>query len=77
MEASADHHTDKPDGSEEFREIIERVAQWAGGEERATAWYRTVPLTPLGGLTAEALVEGGRAKAVHEYLDHLANGGFT
>lgn len=61
----------------EMLEIIVRVADWAGGEERAMAWYRSEPLPEFGGRTAEALVKSGDAAAVRDYLDHVALGGFA
>lgn len=61
----------------EMLEIISRVSDWAGGKERAMAWYRAQPITAFGGRTAESLVKSGQASAVRDYLDHLALGGFA
>lgn len=61
----------------EMLEIIGRVADWAGGERQALAWYRAEPLPAFGGRTAEFLVKEGRAAAVRDYLDHVATGGFA
>lgn len=61
----------------EILEIISRVRDWAGGEAQAMAWYRSQPIPALDGRTAEALVKGGQAHAVREYLDHVALGGFA
>jgi len=61
----------------EMLEIIGRVADWAGGEQQAMAWYRAEPLPAFGGRTAEALVKEGKATAVRDYLDHIALGGFA
>ncbi len=61
----------------EMLEIISRVRDWAGGEAQAMAWYRSQPIPALDGRTAEALVKGGGAHAVREYLDHVALGGFA
>jgi len=61
----------------EMLEIISRVSDWAGGKEQAMAWYRAQPLPAFGGRTAEALVKGGKAAAVRDYLDHMAFGGFA
>ena len=58
-------------------EIIHRIADWAGSETRAMAWYRTEPLPAFGGRTAESLVKDGKAAAVYDYLDHVALGGFS
>lgn len=61
----------------EILEIINRVKDWAGGEAQAMAWFRSQPIPALDGRTAEALVKGGRAAAVRDYLDHLALGGYA
>ncbi|BCH20861.1 antitoxin Xre/MbcA/ParS toxin-binding domain-containing protein [Mesorhizobium sp. L-8-3] len=74
---TTEHHLGKSDGQRHLAQIVERVAAWVGSEEQAIAWYQAEPLAPFGGRTAELLVEHGKANAVHEYLDHLANGGFA
>ena len=61
----------------EALEIIARVADWAGGERQALAWYRAEPIPAFGGRTAESLVKEGMAGAVRDYLDHVATGGFA
>ena len=61
----------------EMIEILSRIRAWAGGEVQALAWYRSQPIPPLDGRTAEALVKAGEAGAVRAYLDHLALGGFA
>jgi Protein of unknown function (DUF2384) len=61
----------------ETLEIIARVSDWAGGQRRAMAWYRAQPIAAFGGRTAEALVKDGKAGALRDYLDHLAQGGFA
>jgi hypothetical protein len=61
----------------EMLEIISRVADWAGGKDQAMAWYRAQPIAAFGGRTAESLVKEGRATAVRDYLDHIAQGGFA
>lgn len=61
----------------EMLEIIGRIAEWAGGEKQAMAWYRAEPLPAFGGRTAESLVKEGRSSAVRDYLDHIAMGGFA
>lgn len=61
----------------ELLEIVSRVSEWAGGKERALAWYRSQPIAAFGGRTAEALVKTGKATALRDYLDHLAMGGFA
>ncbi|ACB95080.1 MbcA/ParS/Xre antitoxin family protein [Beijerinckia indica] len=61
----------------EMLEIIGRIADWAGGEKQAMAWYRAEPIAAFGGRTAESLVKEGKAAAVRDYLDHVAIGGFA
>ena len=61
----------------EMLEIVGRVAQWAGGEKQAMAWYRAEPIPAFGDRTAESLVKQGKAAAVRDYLDHIATGGFA
>jgi hypothetical protein len=58
-------------------EIVGRIADWAGGEKQAMAWYRAEPIPAFGGRTAEFLVKEGKAAAVRAYLDHVATGGFA
>lgn len=58
-------------------EIIDRVRDWAGGEAKATAWYKAEPIPAFGGRTAESIVKSGQATALRDYLDHLAMGGFA
>jgi hypothetical protein len=61
----------------EMLEIVGRIADWAGGEKQALAWYRAEPIAAFGGRTAESLVKEGKASAVRDYLDHVATGGFA
>lgn len=61
----------------EMLEIVGRVADWAGGQDQAMAWYRAEPLPAFGGRTAESLVKDGKAANVRDYLDHVALGGFA
>jgi Protein of unknown function (DUF2384) len=61
----------------EMLEIIGRIADWAGGEKQAMAWYRAEPIAAFGGRTAESLVKEGKASALRDYLDHVAMGGFA
>lgn len=61
----------------EMLEIIGRIADWAGGDKQAMAWYRAEPIAAFGGRTAESLVKEGKAAAVRDYLDHVATGGFA
>jgi len=61
----------------EMLEIVGRIADWAGGERQAMAWYRAEPIAAFGGRTAESLVKDGKAAALRDYLDHVATGGFA
>jgi general stress protein YciG len=61
----------------EMLEIVGRIADWAGGDKQAMAWYRAEPIAAFGGRTAESLVKEGKAAAVRDYLDHVATGGFA
>ncbi len=61
----------------EMLEIIARIADWAGGEKQAMAWYRAEPIPAFGGRTAESLLKDGKAAAVRDYLDHISVGGFA
>jgi hypothetical protein len=58
-------------------EIVARVQDWAGSAGQAMAWYRAEPIPAFGGRTAESLVQSGDAKAVRNYLDHVARGGYA
>jgi hypothetical protein len=58
-------------------EILKRIEPWAGSLSAAWSWYRSYPIAPLGGLTAEDLVSHGRANEVREYLSHIAEGGYA
>ena len=40
----------------EMLEIVGRIADWAGGELQAMAWYRAEPIAAFGGRTAESLL---------------------
>jgi hypothetical protein len=62
---------------QEMLEIVSRISVWAGGKERALAWYRAEPIPAFGSRTAESLVKEGKAAAVRDYLDHVATGGFA
>jgi uncharacterized protein (DUF2384 family) len=61
----------------EMLEILQRVQDWAGSAAQALAWYHAEPLPAFGGRTAESLVQSGDAKAVRDYLDHVARGGYA
>lgn len=59
----------------EMLEIVGRILDWAGGEKQAMAWYRAEPIPAFGGRTAESIVKEGKAAALRDYLDHIAQGG--
>jgi hypothetical protein len=61
----------------EMLEVIVRVMPWAGGQQQAMAWYRAQPIAAFGDRTAEALVKEGKASAVRDYLDFVAQGNFA
>ncbi len=61
----------------EMLEVIARVSDWAGGQQRAMAWYRAQPIAAFGDRTAESLVKDGKAGALRDYLDHIAQGGYA
>ena len=61
----------------EMLEILGRIADWAGGEVQAMAWYRGQPIPAFGGRTAESLVKSNQAGSLRDYLDHMAMGGFA
>jgi hypothetical protein len=83
LSAEALHRADRSGAAKtqsrmkEMLEIVARVADWAGGAQQAMTWYRAEPLPAFGGRTAEALVKDGRAGAVRDFLDHVAQGGFA
>ncbi|MFG6160647.1 XRE family transcriptional regulator [Halomonas sp. 1390] len=58
-------------------EILKHIEPWAGSLGAAWSWYRSYPISPLGGLTAEELLTQGRASEVHAYLDHIAEAGYA
>lgn len=58
-------------------EILNRVLPWAGTELIAFAWYRSQSLPSFGDMTAEGLVQAGRAEDVKSYLSRIAEGGYA
>ncbi len=61
----------------DFVEILNRVLPWTGAELSAYAWYRSQSLPSFGDMTAEDLVQAGRAEAVKAYLSRIAEGGYA
>ena len=59
-----------------MQSIVGLVRDLAGGDAPAIVWYRNQPIPPLGGQTAEALINAGETGAVHDWLEHLAHGSF-
>lgn len=57
--------------------ILCELRMMAGGGEEAESWYRSAAIAPLGGRTAQQLVEDGHGEAVFAYLRHLSFGGFA
>jgi hypothetical protein len=59
-------------------EIINRVLPWCGNSvQQAFAWYRSQPIPAFGDLTAQNLVQQGRAEHVLDYLGGIALGGYA
>ncbi|KAF1710183.1 DUF2384 domain-containing protein [Pseudoxanthomonas sacheonensis] len=55
--------------------VIAMLLDFNGGDaERAIYWFRNVPLTELGGETAEHYVASGKAKVIRSYITNLAAG---
>lgn len=61
----------------ETASILTQVAPWAGSLNAAWDWYRSFPISSLGGLTAAQLVVQGRADGVRSYLVHISEGGYA
>ena len=57
--------------------ILDQVLGRCGSLSRAYAWYRSEPVPSLGDMTAEALVKAGKGNLVSQYLDRIADGGYT
>ena len=57
--------------------ILDQVLGRCGSLSRAYAWYRSEPVPSLGYMTAEALVKVGKGNLVSQYLDRIADGGYT
>jgi hypothetical protein len=55
--------------------IIARAAELSGDEGRAIIWFKHQPIAGFG-MTAEQLVEGGRADAVWWTLDSMEEGAY-
>jgi len=62
-------------GSGDRDSVLAILARITGDPERALHWFRRVPLTELGGETAEHYVAAGRASAVVLYVTNLSAGG--
>lgn len=58
-------------------QIITMATTLAGSKAKAQDWYRTFPIPAFGGVTAEFLVEHGRAKEVRDYLNAVVLGEFA
>ncbi|HEY5804939.1 MAG TPA: hypothetical protein VIT90_14705 [Lysobacter sp.] len=55
--------------------VIALVLDANGGDvDKAVYWFRNVPLTELGGETAERYVAEGKASAIRRYFTNLAAG---
>ena len=58
-------------------DILVRVLPWSGSLPQAFAWYRAQPLPSFGDMTAQDLVQQGRARDVMAYLSRIAAGGYA
>ena len=58
-------------------DILGHLEPLAGGRPQALVWFWTVPISALGGLTAQALVAAGEVALVRNYLEQFALGGFA
>jgi len=58
-------------------EIVALAENLAGSKAKARDWFRTYPIPAFGGVTAEFLVDHGRAKEVREYLNAVVLGEFA
>lgn len=55
--------------------VIAMLLDLNGGDaERAIYWFRNVPLTELGGETAEHYMANGKTEAIRRYVINLATG---
>lgn len=64
--------TDRPSD-----QIVAMATTLAGSKAKAEKWYRTFPIPAFGGVTAEFLVDHGRAKEVRDYLNAVVLGEFA
>lgn len=58
-------------------QILDMASNLAGSKAKAENWYRTFPIPAFGGVTAEFLVDNGRAKEVRAYLNAVVLGEFA
>lgn len=56
--------------------ILKAMRPWLGSEHAAMHWYQFEKFSP-DGLTAQDLVQKGRAYEVMQYLHHLHYGGVS
>ncbi|WP_162900031.1 hypothetical protein [Halomonas sp. JS92-SW72] len=61
----------------EVAKILACIEPWSGSMGRAWDWYCKYRIAPLGGLTADELVSGGRNEEVMLYILHVSTGGWS
>lgn len=57
--------------------IINRVSPWCGSGSQAFAWYCSEPIPGFGELTAGDIVNRGQIEGVVNYLNQIAEGGYS
>lgn len=58
-------------------QVVTLATKLAGSKAKAEDWYRTFAIPAFGGVTAEYLVDHGRAKEVRHYLNAVVLGEFA
>ena len=58
-------------------QILDMASNLAGSRAKAENWYKAFPIPAFGGVTAEFLVDHGRAKEVRDYLNAVVLGEFA
>ena len=56
--------------------ILKRIAKWTNSEDEARMWFVTFQIPAFGNLTAEQLVQNGKAAALKTYLECMDPGSF-
>lgn len=74
---SRDRQNERQDREKLAQAILDLVEPWAGSRSAARAWYQTYTISVLGGLTAEQLMDQGKADEVIAYIAHISQGGYA